>query len=277
MSKIEVRPIERVTWHGKKGKESFKRPVTIMALVNAKTGKYDTGLDYSEPFKTPDNHDALTEAEYYGKLIGQDLSNAYIPGKPHPYWDNPISAVKLENRTMIFDTDNPIDYIKVKIMKASKYVANSMREYNEGKYPAATHVISDEQEEVEIKAAKVEIKRTATIEASKLSKERKIQLIHIVGGKNLRGKSDDFIEVEMDNLIENNAKDLLYWIKADKKLVKIKSEVLEAMKKNIIRSIGGKLKYREIDLGFDDDEAADFLSQDINNELLIRVEQEIGK
>lgn len=277
MSKIEVRPIERVTWHGKKGKESFKRPVTIMALVNARTGKYDTGLDYSEPFKAPDNTDALTEAQYYGKLIGQDLSNTYIPGKPHSYWDNPISAIKLENKTMIFDTSNPIDYIKVKVMKASKYVANSMREYNEGKYPSATHVISDEKEEVEIKAARVEVKKSATIEASKLSKERKVQLIHIVGGKNLKGKSDDFIEVEMDNLIENNARELLYWIKADKKIVKIKSEVMEALKKNVIRSIGGKLKYREIELGFDIDEATDFLSQDINNELLIRVEQEISK
>lgn len=277
MSKIEVRPIERVRWHGKTGKESFKRPVTIMALVNSRTGKYDTGLNYDEPFKAPDNTENLTEAQYYGKLIGQDLSNIYTPGKPHPFWDNPSSAIKLENSTMIFDTSNPLDYIRVKVMKASKYVANSMREYQEGKYPLATHVISDEAEEVEIKATKVEMKKKATIEASKLPKERKVQLIHIIAGKNLKGKSDDFIEVEMDNLVENFTKDLLFWMKADKKTVKVRDEVLEALKKNVLRRNAGKVRYREIELGFDVDEAVDFLSQDVNQELLIRIEQEISK
>lgn len=277
MSKIEVRPIERATWHEKKGKESFKRPVTIMALVDTKTGKYSTGLDYEKPFNVPDNKEKLTEAEYYGKLLGQDLSNNFVVGKIHQFWDNPSYAIKLENNTMVFDTNNPLDYIKIKVLKASKYVANSIKDYNDGLYPLATHVITDENEEVEIKATKVELKKKAVLELNKLPKDRKIHLIHIISGKNLKGKSDSFVEVELDNIIENNVKDLLYYIKLDAKSVKIHSEIIEAIAKNVLRVNSGKIMYKEIELGFDVQDVVDFFSKDVNQELLLRLEQEINK
>jgi CelD/BcsL family acetyltransferase involved in cellulose biosynthesis len=41
---------------------------------------------------------------------------------------------------MFFDVSLPLNFIKVKI-RASKYIANSMSDYNEGLYPEATHVL----------------------------------------------------------------------------------------------------------------------------------------
>ena len=73
--KIEVRPIERKTWHGKTGKDSFTRPKTLQALVNAETLEYATGLN-------------TKEEEEYGKIFKQDLSKMYSHETPHLFWDS---------------------------------------------------------------------------------------------------------------------------------------------------------------------------------------------
>ena len=53
---------------------------------------------------------------------------------------------------MIFDTSNPLDFIKMRVCKASRFVANSWKEFEEGLFPEATHVIFDESEEIEEKS-----------------------------------------------------------------------------------------------------------------------------
>jgi hypothetical protein len=269
--KVEVKPIEIPRWHGKSGQEDIRRPVVIQALVDTEKMEYATGLDNEKKFK-----DNKTEEAYYSKLLGQDLSKTFIPGKVHPFWDDTVSAVKLENNTMFFDPEKPLDYIKIKIMKASKYVANSMKDYEEGKFPFATHVIFDEAEEVEIRASKIELKKQAMAACNGLSKDRKIQLILILTGKNIKGKSDNFVEVELDKLIEGKAKDVVTVLNKDVAETAIKATVMEAIQKNVIRNIAGKLSYMELPLGFDVDEAVRLLNNLDQQELLIRIRAEIS-
>ena len=83
---------------------------------------------------------------------GFDLSPIFINEKSHPFWDSKTAQVKLEHKTNVFNTDRPIDEIKVKILKASDLVANSMKEYEEGKFPNALFVIFDEKEEVQLES-----------------------------------------------------------------------------------------------------------------------------
>ena len=201
--KVEVRPIETKKWHKKIGKESFKRPIKISALVDPNTMEYATGLDEKE-------------AKEYGSKLKQDLSAVFNPEIPHSFWDSKMAVVKLENNTMFFDTDIPIKFVIVKMLKASKYVANSLKEYQEGLYPYATHVIFDEAEEVEVKASKVALHNKAVIECSKLSRDRKVQMILILAGKNLKGKSEDFVEVELSELVESQTEVVLRFITRDK-------------------------------------------------------------
>ena len=110
---IKVKPIEVKKWHGKTGTESFTRTKTIQALVNAESMCYDTGLSKEE------------EAEYTERLK-VDLSSQFNLDTPHPFWDSKMAEIKLENRTQFFNTENPIDFVKVKVMRKSKYVANSL-------------------------------------------------------------------------------------------------------------------------------------------------------
>ncbi len=161
--KVEVRPLPKQVWHGKKGKESFSLPKVIEVLYDEETGKYATGL-------TPE------KATELGKKLGVDLSDTFNPNEPHPYWSTKPASIKLENHTQIFDTDRPADEVKVANMKASKLVANSMREFEEGKWSEATHVIFDEQEEVSLKASKIDLKNKAVGMLLKLSDEDKVAL-----------------------------------------------------------------------------------------------------
>lgn len=281
--KIEVRPISKKTWHGKTGKESFSRPKKIQALVDARTRQYATGLDnekkvYKQDPMTKQDLDKsqwMTEEQYYSKLLKADLSPQFTEDVPHPFWDSSTPVIKLENKTMIFDETNPLDYIKIKIMKTSRFVANSMKEYEEGLYPEATHVITDEKEEVEVKASKLAIKNKAIIKAAELSKDRKIQLVLILGGKNLKGRSDNFVEVELDKIIQSNPEDIIRWTEQDNEDVTLHAIILEALQKNILRKDGHKILFYDSVIGTDVYDVIEYLKQTENQGLKIRIMQQI--
>ena len=107
--KVEVRPLDIPKWHGKRGKEAFSQPHTIEALYDSSTGGYATGLTEEE-------------AETYGKKLGVDLSSIYNQDKPHEFWNSKMGQIRLENRTMILDDEKDLDFVKIRVMKASKYV-----------------------------------------------------------------------------------------------------------------------------------------------------------
>ena len=271
--KVEVKPIEIKKWHGKTGKDSYTVPKVLRALVDGDTRQYATGLDYiNKEFKDPDNAKVqLTEAEYYAKLLKVDLSPQFIEGQQHPFWDSQGMKIKLENNTMYFDTENPMDYIKIKVMKASKYIANSMNDWEDGLFPEATHVITDEQEEIEVKASKVQIKKKAVLACNEISEDKKVQLILIIDGKNLKGKSSKFIEVELDKLIEKKASDVLRYLEMETEDVAIHALVLEALQKSVLRKQGHKFLYHDSVIGSDIYDVIKYLKEDENQDLKLRI------
>lgn len=262
---IQVKPIEVKKWHGKSGSESFTRTKVIQALVDPDKMTYATGL-------------SLEEEKKYGELLKTDLSKQFNLDIPHPFWDSKTAEIKLENRTQFFNTENPLDYIKIKILKESRYVANSMKDYEEGLYPEATHIIFDESEEIDVKAAAVSIRNQAVIETSKLSKDKKIQLIMILSAdkdymkmKNLKGKSDNFVEVELGKLIDKKASDVLFYLKMDKEYLANYALSLEALQRNILTKEGHKIKYHESVIAQDLEGLIEYLSKTENNEFKLRI------
>ena len=264
--KVQIRPLPTVKWHGKTGNESFTRPKIIQALVDPESMTYSTGLSEEE------------EKELGAKLK-VDLSKQFLIDTPHPFWDTKMGEVALENRTMILDTDNPMEFIKVRICKSSKYVANSMKEYEEGFFPEATHVIFDESEEVEEKASKIEIKKKAVIDTAKLSKGKKVELIMVLSAdgsdylraKNLKGKSDNFVEVELDKLIETKAADVLRYLRMDKEELSTNALILEALQKNVLEKVGHKIMYHESVIGQDIYDVIKYMNAPENQEFKLRI------
>lgn len=278
--KIEIKPIERKTWHGKQGKESFKRPVTIHAELGDDS-QYAIALDNTEKrFQDPKTGEpnSLTELEYYGKILNTDLSTAGSPERPHPFYDNDKRAqVTLPNQTSFLDSNNPIQHVQIAIVKASKRVANSLQEYYDGYFPNATHYIHDETEEVNTKASKIEVKNQAVIECSKLSAERKAQLIMILAGKDITSNSDNHMTVYMSELIEEKPEEVLRYIQLDKVDVAVEAMVRKAMHRGILKKKQHYIYYFDNKIGDSIDSVVRFFKLDENSELKVRIQEQLKK
>lgn len=264
MAIVEVRPIEKEKWHGKKGKDGFTRPIVIEALVSITTGQYATGLSQED-------------RERLEAKTGYTLSPDYMVGKAHPFWSSTAAQIKLENKTNIFDTSKPLDEIKVKVMKQHDLVANSMKEYEEGKFPLAKFVIFDEQEEVEIKASKLATKNKVVLELSKLPFERKAEIVQILKGISVRKQSPNFVELKLDEIIDEfGAERVLNVIKRDKARNSVHALVLEAIHKNVLRKDGTAVYYMDDQVGFDIESAVDYFQDPKNQSLKAMILEKIN-
>jgi hypothetical protein len=265
MAIVEVRPIEKERWHKVKGKDVFTRPTTIEALVSTRTGQYATGL-------------TAEDKERLEKVTGYNLSPEYKLGTPHEFWNSPAALIKLAFKTNIFNTENPLEEIKVKVLKESDLVANSQKEYDEGKYPEALFVIFDEQEDTDIRASKAAIKRKVVIEASKLTKLRKAEIVQILTGISVREQSEDFVDLKLDDAIDSEGADkVLTLIQRDKTRVALHSLVLEALYKNILRKDGTAIYFMDDQLGFDIESAIDYFINPKNQTLKAQILENLNK
>lgn len=275
---VEIRPIEKEKWHGKKGAESFQRPITIRALYDPAIMGYATGLSYKGVYNIPENTEELTEAEYYGKLLKYDLSNVYDPDNAHPFWDGPLGSVKLENKTMLLDLSKPLNYVRYKILLSSKYVANSLQDVEKGLFPSATHYIFNEREDIEKKAIKTNMIKQAIIKSSSLTRTRKIEIINVLENANLKEQSDDFIEVNLARLIETKTKEVLRLMDLDKEDLALHSTILEALQKSVLRKEKGKdtILYFGEPIGTDIYDTIQFLKRDENQDIKLRILESIN-
>lgn len=282
---ILIKPIEKTKWHNKKGHESFTRPHTIRALVDSENYVYQTGLSYSDAegdFKIEGKK--VSEAKYYENLLKLDLSNQFNLNEPHSFWDSKAATLVLDNKTMALDTRRPLDLIKYKIAKESRFVANSVLEYNEGYFPEATHVIYDEEQEVEVEAKKIELVGTAKEKVSKLTLGDKLSLIMSLTGdedfhlaKNYKSKSSNAVVVELNKIVERDPNKVLSFLSLGKSTIQGRSIVLEALQKNVFRKIGMRIMYFDSIIGEDLDSAVHYLNDVKNQEFKVRVMESINK
>jgi len=254
MSLVEIRPLPLVKWHGKKEKESFGQPITEEVLVSEYSGKFNTGLTEEE-------------AEKYGKLLGVDLSDNFNPDTPHAYWSTKAAWMTLPNRTMILDTSKPNEFVKVKNIKASNRVANSMREWEDNKWPNATHVIFDEEEDLENKATKIAIRTKAIIKAAAMSLESKANIVQILSEKTVKNRSLNFVDVEIDEIINSKPDEFLKVVDMGSAEVTVRAKVLEMISKNILTKEGGSIYYMGDLIGMDYEDAVRWF-KDPNNQML---------
>jgi hypothetical protein len=264
MAKVEVKPIIRKKWHNKTGKEDFSKPKVIEVLYDDQIGGYATGL-------------TAQEEEEYGKLMGVRLDNRFNPEEPHPYWSAKVAAISLPNHTLVLDTSKASDYVKVKNLKASKYVANSQKEYEEGLWPFATHVIFDEAGEADVKASKIQLKKKAIIQTAELSKDAKIALIQVIRNKNLKGKTDNFVDVELDDVIEKEASEVLKYLSMGREEVTLRAQVLELIQKNVLTKQDRAIFYMGDRLAEDYEAALEWFRSPENNKTKIMILEKLNR
>jgi hypothetical protein len=264
MARVEIRPLDIPKWHGKSNEESFTQPHTIEALYDHTTGGYATGL-------------TVEEEEKYQKKLKVDLSSTFNQDEPHVFWNSKMGRVKLENATMILDDAIALEFVKVKMLKASKFVANSVKEWEEGLYPEATHVIYDESEEEEVKANKA-LKRQEAVKLSlELSAEAQANIVHILTGNSVRGKSANFLIGEIGDLIEDRMEDFIREARKDKKDLFVEAAVMEAIHRNILTKEGTAVFYLSDKIGFDFESAVEWFKDPQNQNMKTMILAKLNK
>lgn len=260
--KVTVKPVPSEKWHGKEGKESFAQPLALEVLYDPQTGAYATGLTEEEALK-------------YGKLLGADLSDTYSVEEPHPYWSSSAAKIKLPNHTLMYETDKPDHYVKVKNLKASSSVANSLKEWEEGLWPEATHYIYDESEEVQASATKIQKRNRCIERATKMTLDERLSVVQILSNKALRGRSSDFVDVEIDKIIEEDADGFLNLTKQSKEQVYARGVIMEAIYKHKLIKDGLKITYMGETVGHDIDQAVDYFLDPDNQAMKVAILEKI--
>ncbi len=261
--KVEIRPLEINKWHGKTGDQDIQCAQTIYATVNSDTNRYETGLDDKD----------IEHLKKEG--VSYDLSPGFNLNVPHTFWASPVSKVSLENHTTFFNTDNPMDYIKYKLLLASKFVANSKEDLDKGKFPEATHIIYDEIKEDSAKAKKIELKKKAYKEILSLSAIQKLHLIMAVDNEDCRNMTDDKINIKVDNIANKKPKSVIEFSKNETGYNALRYLVLVALDRSVLRKEAGTIKYFDCKIGNDTDSAIDYLSNSENQATYLKIKDAV--
>ena len=108
---VYVKPILKERWHNLhlQGRSKFADTYdTIQPVYSSKLGHLATGLDEGD-------------AKRLGAVLGVNLT----PSTNNEYWAH--FKVKMHDKTMVFDLSNALDEVRISVLRACKWVANSKR------------------------------------------------------------------------------------------------------------------------------------------------------
>lgn len=261
--RVEVKPIDKDKWHGKKGKESFAQPKAVEVLYDFAAGKYASGLTEEEEIE-------------YGKKLGVNLTSVWNLNIDHPYYGTAASTIKLPNHTVLFDDSKPSDFVKVKALKASKFVANSFAEIETS--PEAHHYIFSESEEAVEQSTTLEKNRVAFEYLNKMNLDDKASIVQIISGKTVRGLQPIFIDGAIATILKDNIDEFIRIAGTSKAEVYTRSQVLEAIHRNILQEkTGGAIYYMDSLIGYDKEAATQWFLNPENQEQKLSILQKLTK
>lgn len=241
MSKVIIKAMKKDKWSG------FSRfPKCKDSIVpNLGKGGYDIGLTDEE-------------RKDLEKRLNMD------PGTLSPYshyWAE--YTVRIGDTPLELDLDNPKDYLSYKVCLNSRMVRNGMKDLTK---PTADYIIEDQEAEAKIELTKVQIKKEAYKAFTAMNPNQMRGVLKLMG-KSTSSASDALVETELGRRVEDNPSEFLRLVKLDgiETYILLKDLVLN----NIVREQGGRFTFNDIDLGYDEDKAVDYLRNPKNQDLLI--------
>jgi len=255
---VYVKPIIKERWHGlhKQGRAKFQGTAdVIQPIYDTTIGTLATGL-------------AEKDQERLGKTLGIDLS----PVSTNEYWNN--FKIKLEDKTQIYDSRVPLQELQISVLKASKFIANSQKELDAGKWPSAKYVIYDEASEIEKEAVAAEVKAKASKLFSDLSPAKRLSLLKIFG-KASDNVTDDFSYAKLYEIVEEEPKRFIEVASMKAEEIKIKALIFDLETKGILRTKGTSYLYNDQQVGFDYDNTVEYLLNPKNQELLVKLTDDL--
>ncbi len=265
--KIEIRPIPGRNDIKKYSEnlEYYAKAHTIGPFVNPQTMKYESGLTEKD-------------REYLKKIgFPHNIDENYLR-VPHEFWESQAVRIGLVSTPMfLYPGKNTFDYIKWKYLLKSKYVYSSEAQMKTGTKLQATHYIYDESEETEIKASALERKNNLLLKVTKLTSQRKKDLILIITDEDVSNKADNYLTVKIDEILKDKSRamELETLLDANEGSITIKAEVKKAIRANVLKKTQKGIMHFETNLGFGVEDVVKFLSDPENQDIYLNIKSKL--
>lgn len=262
MALVEVKPIHKPVWFKNDKARALIKPIKIGCNVNVKTRKYS--------FPCPDD-----ERKELENTLGIDLSLDFKLNEVHPFFDTEQSHIQLSYGANFFDTDNPMDVVKLWILKGSDLVANSMEEYEKNKFPKAKFVINNNNEEEALKASKQSLRRRAVVEMTKLTTDKKINILKILTGLDATRQSVDILDFKLEQAIDKSPEAFLKVLDRKPEDIAVESLIISLLNARILMREGTIIKYGDVVIGADMPSAITYIKSPKNQTLKLQLQEKL--
>lgn len=265
--KIEIRPIpNRQNIQKLSDKLEFYSKSHIVApFVDPTTRRYKTGLSEKDI-------EFLKE-----KKFPYDIDDIYVQGTPHKFWESPLIKVELRNNPMfLYPGKSLLDFVKYKFLLVSNFVYTSEAEMKTGSKPQATHYIYNEDVEMNIQASKIAKRNLLLNKIAECSLDKKRNLILILNNENTDNKTEDYLNVKLEEIINSNRRhELEKLLTEDDSNVNIMSLIKNAVRKQVLKKTRKGYFYFDANLGLTEEDVIAFLSNPENQEILFTIKDKI--
>lgn len=243
--KVVIKALNKNPWSGV---IQYRNCHTSLGPYLTRSGRNYTGL-------TPEDEERL------GKKLRMDLSSSSI------FWDT--FHVKMSDKDLILDTEDPYDELRYLFLKGHKRVANGLAD----KKATANYVIINEVEEAKELNKYNKQKRKALKEFDKLSFNDMRKCLRLYGHKS-DTLDNEIVEQKLGELVDNDPiKFLTMWVENDSR----ETEFLigDAVAKNVIRKNKNIYKYGTEIVGHNLAEAVTYLDDQQNQDIRLAIMNEI--
>lgn len=263
MALVKIKPISGKSNTKLDIDNSINPPFAFRADIDVRSNKFKVDLSDGELAKL-------------SKELGRDLSTVFDPDRDDCFWgSNYLSLVKLQNKTNIFDTDNIKDRILLSIIKASKYVANSKQEYEDGLYPYAKFYIDDIMLTEANKEKQFVIRKNLIKKIDTFTRQKKEEILRIILGEDYKEQSNDYLDMKLAECFDSHGVEAVQAIvDRDDRHNFIHALVLEGLSKGVLRREGKTIFFFSDKLGYDVEDAVRFLLEDGNTSLYSTILQQ---
>lgn len=260
MAVVEVVKVNHERFHELPVDNELQRPKSFQAFADGRTGKYKLVFENEK------------EGERLMKEFGIDSLN-YSPIDVHPFFaDNPIAWVKLDPVKTTFRTENPVDALRVAIVKGLPQVGYSKDYTDKPVPPEIEFLIFSEEAEIAAKASKIEIRKQAMQKALKMTAQDKLNVILVMRGEDLRKSDADAIEVKLFDLVDSDPDAFLRYADLKKEELNMQALVKSLLDKDVLTQSMEGIKWGDKMIGYNIAEAAAELMKTENQPTKMRLQ-----
>lgn len=246
--RVILRPLGADPWSGVK---KYRGCHDDIGTYLTRTGRLYTGLTDED-------------AERLGKKLGLDLSSG------SEFWKENKFYIRTGARDIYFDTEDPMDELRVLFLKSHKNVKTSLLEKKAG----ANFVLINKDEEAKVSNVYNKAKREAFKAFDELS-PTEIRKVLRLYGENADDMSAEVAEERLFSFVEADpSRFILKWINNASRETEVLLE--RAIGRNIIRKGSNLYKFGTEVIGRSKEEAINFLdnpkNQDIKRSIIVQMD-----